>query len=79
MRTRPLYVVVPAPSAAAVHTREAMRPKTGYGLWTVEALDHALREETPRIGLWLDTSDQTPDQTVAAILDNLPAARVQTG
>jgi hypothetical protein len=23
---------------------------------------------TPRIGLWLDTSDQSPEQTVAAIL-----------
>ncbi|MGW6400399.1 AAA family ATPase [Streptomyces sp. NPDC055134] len=78
VRTHPLYVIVLAPSAAAVQTREAKRPKTGYGLWTIEALDHALREGTPRIGLWLDTSEQTPDQTVAAILDNLPAARVET-
>lgn len=78
VRTRPLYVIVLAPSAAAVQTREVMRPKTGYGLWTVDALDHALRKETPRIGLWLDTSEQTPDQTVSAILDNLSAARVET-
>jgi hypothetical protein len=27
-----------------------------------------LREETPRIGLWLDTSDMTVDETVDAIL-----------
>ncbi|KNB50787.1 AAA family ATPase [Streptomyces caatingaensis] len=79
VRTRPLYVVVLAPSAAAVRTREAARAKTGYGAWTVEALDRALRSETPRIGLWLDTSDQTPDQTVSAILDGLPAARVEAG
>ncbi|GKQ39027.1 AAA family ATPase [Streptomyces sp. A012304] len=79
VRTSPLYVIVLAPSAAAVHTREAKRPKTGYGLWTIDALDHALREETPRIGLWLDTSEQTPDQTVSAILNNLAAARVETG
>lgn len=80
LHTRPLYVVVLAPSATAVQNREAERPKTGYGsAWTVDALDHALREETPRIGLWLDTSEQTPDQTVSAILDNLPAARVQAG
>jgi hypothetical protein len=32
---------------------------------------------TPRIGLWLDTSEQTPEQTVSAILNNLPAARVE--
>ncbi|MGW1029493.1 AAA family ATPase [Streptomyces sp. NPDC002577] len=79
VRTRPLYVVVLAPSAAAVQTREAERPKTGYGVWTVDALDHALRVETPRIGLWLDTSDQTPEQTVSAILGDLPAARVEPG
>ncbi|MEU0191920.1 AAA family ATPase [Streptomyces afghaniensis] len=77
VRTRPLYVVVLAPSTAVVQAREADRPKNGYGVWTVEALDHALRSETPRIGLWLDTSEQTPAQTVAAILDNLPAADVE--
>ena len=80
LHTRPLYVVVLAPSAAAVQSRAAERTKTGYGsAWTVDALDHTLREETPRIGLWLDTSEQTPDQTVSAILDNLPAARAQAG
>jgi hypothetical protein len=76
VHTRPLYVVVLAPSAAVVQTRETQRPKTGYGAWTIDALDHALRQETPRIGLWLDTSAQTPDETVATILDNLAAARL---
>ena len=76
MRTRPFYVVVLAPSASAVQGREAGRRKTGYGVWTVDALDQSLRGETPRIGLWLDTSEQTPEQTVAAILDNLATARV---
>ncbi|MBU3864149.1 AAA family ATPase [Streptomyces sp. 4503] len=80
VHTRPLYIVVLAPSTAAVKSREDERLKTGYGLaWTLDALDHTLREETPRIGLWLDTSEQTPDQTVSAILHNLPAARVQAG
>jgi predicted kinase len=76
VNTRPLYVIVLAPSPAVVETRESQRPKTGYGAWTVDVLDQTLREETPRIGLWLDTSEQTPEQTVAAILDNLPAARI---
>jgi hypothetical protein len=79
VRTRPVYVVVLAPSAAAMQTTEAERPKTGYGTWTVGALDQALRMETPRIGLWLDISEQTPHQTVSAILDNLPAACIETG
>jgi CheY-like chemotaxis protein len=77
VNTRPLYVIVLAPTPAAVQTRERRRPKTGYGAWSIEALDQALREETPRIGLWLDSSEQTPEQTVAAILDNLPAARIR--
>ncbi|MQA98241.1 MAG: phosphotransferase [Streptosporangiales bacterium] len=76
VRTRPLYVVALAPSPAAVGIREAERRKTGYGAWSIEALDRALREETPRIGLWLDTSAQSPAETVAAILTGLPAARV---
>jgi len=31
-------------------------------------LDDSLRTETPRIGLWLDSSEQTPDETAAGIL-----------
>jgi chloramphenicol 3-O-phosphotransferase len=45
VRTRPLYVVVLAPSAAAVAAREAGRAKSGYGAWTVEELDGALRAQ----------------------------------
>ncbi|WP_307135791.1 AAA family ATPase [Streptomyces aurantiacus] len=64
VHTRPLLVVVLAPSITVVRAREAARPKAGYGAWTVEALDHALRAETPRIGLWLDTSEHTPALTI---------------
>lgn len=59
VHTRPLFVVVLVPAIAVVRAREAARPKAGYGVWTVEALDHALRAETPRIGLWPDTSEHT--------------------
>ncbi|MET9554453.1 AAA family ATPase [Streptomyces sp. NPDC006645] len=78
VRTRPLYVVVLTPSVEAVRDREAARPKTGYGPWTVEALHHDLHAETERIGHWLDTTRQTPQETVSAILADLPAARVPT-
>ncbi|MFQ6853606.1 AAA family ATPase [Streptomyces sp. 35M1] len=71
VRTRPLHVVVLAPSPGAVREREAGRGETGYGAWTVEAFDAHLRSGTPRIGLWLDTSGQTPEETVSAILDGL--------
>jgi hypothetical protein len=77
IRTRPKHVVVLAPDPAEVARREAGRSKTGYGDdWTPAQLDRSLREETPRLGLWLDTSAHTPSQTTAAILERLDEARV---
>ncbi|WP_214415676.1 AAA family ATPase [Sphaerisporangium fuscum] len=68
VRSRPLIVVVLAPDAATVAGRDLGRSKTGYRDWTVEQLDQGMREGTPRIGLWLDTSGQTPAETVQEIL-----------
>ena len=76
MRTRPLYVVVLAPSAAAVAAREAGRAKSGYGAWTVEELDGALGIRPPRIGLWVDSSELTVGETIEAILAQRERARV---
>ncbi|MFI6174595.1 AAA family ATPase [Nonomuraea sp. NPDC051191] len=76
IRTRPLRVVVLAPDAAAVERRERERAKTGYGAWTIAQLDATLRAGTPRIGLWLDTSGQTPDGTVAEIVARADEALV---
>lgn len=36
--------------------------------WPVADLDADLRTQTPRIGLWLDTSAQPPEETVDEIL-----------
>ncbi|MEV4539983.1 AAA family ATPase [Micromonospora echinaurantiaca] len=68
IRHRPLAVVVLAPRPEVVAARERDRPKQGYGDWPVADLDADLRTRTPRIGLWLDTSAQTPEQTVDEIL-----------
>lgn len=69
IRGRPLLTVVLAPDPETVATRERDRPKTGYAdAWSVADLDAALRTQTPRLGLWLDTTDQTPDETVDEIL-----------
>ena len=67
---RPLYVVVLTPRVDVVEQREAQRPKTAYqpGRYTPADLDTYLRDETPRIGLWIDTSDQSPDETMDEIL-----------
>ncbi|PYI57566.1 phosphotransferase [Paenibacillus flagellatus] len=72
-RTRPLHVVVLCPRPDVVAEREAARGKKGYGAaWTPAMLDDVLRGTTPRIGLWLDTSDWTAERTVDEILRRLP-------
>lgn len=64
----PVDVVVLSPRPEVVATREAGRAKTGYGSFTVDDLDRSLRDETPRIGRWIDTSDLTVEETVDMIL-----------
>jgi cytidylate kinase len=75
---RPLHVVVLTPRIDVVTSREAARAKTAYQPDgpTIEDLDAYLRNETPRVGLWLDTSDRTPDETVDEILARRDEARV---
>jgi len=71
LRSRPLVVVVLAPDPVVVAERETQRAKVAYrdGTAGIVALDRALRHDTPRLGLWLDTSDQTPEQTVDEIVE----------
>jgi chloramphenicol 3-O-phosphotransferase len=69
IRQRPCHVVVLLPSLGTVRTREAGRVDRGYSHgWTVAGHYAEFVEATPRIGTWLDTTDQTPEQTVDAIL-----------
>lgn len=76
IRTRPLHVIVLAPRPELVLRRAETRDKVGgYGDWTVEELDGMLRA-TPRLGLWLDTSDQTADETVDEIWRRAAQAEV---
>lgn len=76
IRTRPLFVVVLAPRPdVVVHRAEARHKSSGYGAWTVDALDEMLRR-TPRIGLWLDTSDQAAQETVDEICRQATEARI---
>lgn len=76
IRARPLFIVVQAPKPEAVVRRAEARTKpSGYGEWTVAALDKVLRE-TPRIGLWLETSEQTAHETVEEIFRRASDARV---
>jgi predicted kinase len=75
-RNRRVAVIVLAPSPEVVAQREAGRAKTGYGQWTPAMLDYGLRTDTPRTGLWLDTSALSIAQTVETILAQLGQATV---
>jgi hypothetical protein len=67
VRARPFDIVVLAPSPTVVAHRESERTKKGYGAWTVEQLDDALRNDTPRTGHWVDSSHQSAEETLSAI------------
>ncbi|GAB3700794.1 AAA family ATPase [Mariniluteicoccus flavus] len=70
------FLVVLSPSVSALEWREQQRAKAGYVYFSPGAMDHALRAETAHVGYWLDSSAQTPEETVADILENLEKARV---
>ncbi len=66
---RPLYCIVLCPDPTSVAAREAERAKTGYGGgFTPENFHALLLNETPRIGLWIDSTHLTPEETVNVIL-----------
>ena len=69
------HLVFLDPDAATIERRERERDGTTYGAgrWSAGGLQALLREETDRIGLWLDTTDLTAEQTVDRILAD-PAA-----
>jgi predicted kinase len=76
-RPHPLSVIVLCPRPEVVAARDAARAKTGYAdQAAVFAFDRVVRNETPRIGYWLDNSDLTVAETVDRILANLPQAAV---
>ena len=72
----PAALVVLRPSPEAVAAREEGRDTSAYGSWVAggATLLDAVRRfdawlaETPPIGLWVDSSDQTVDETVDWIL-----------
>lgn len=71
----PVAVFVLWPQPATVLAREAARPKTAYRLPDeVAEFDRVLREQTPRVGTWIDSTELTVDETVEQILISLGAS-----
>ena len=71
---RPRHLVVLRPTVAAVQERDEARRatlgKVAYrqGEVSIQDLDELL-DATPKVGLWLDTSAQTPIETMQEILE----------
>ncbi|HVA53434.1 MAG TPA: AAA family ATPase [Acidimicrobiales bacterium] len=79
--SRPRHLVVLRPSTEVVRQRDEGRRlatgKVAYGNEgvTIERLD-ALLGATTKLGLWLDTSHQTPRETVVEVLERRVEANV---
>ena len=68
IRSRPLFLVNLAPSLDIVKRRNEERPnKNVFEPWS-PILDRAMREAMSAVGLWLDNSNQTLEETVEEIL-----------
>jgi adenylylsulfate kinase-like enzyme len=75
MRSRPVRLVVLAPSAEVAERRDAARAeKTVYHLWA--HLAGELKSVLAGRGLWVDTAELTPEGTVDAILARAEEALV---
>ena len=68
----PFTLVVLAPRAEIVQQRDQDRTKTTLGKAWAEYLDRELRKTMASIGLWIDSSEQTVEETVEYILQQLP-------
>lgn len=70
-------LVVLDPDPEILHERERGRAKKGYTeSITVPMLVSAVREETPRIGLWLDNGNQSVAESAAEIVRRMDADAV---
>jgi len=68
IKGRPLYLINLAPSLDVVKRRNETREnKNVFEPWS-PILDRAMRETMSGLGIWLDTSEQSPNDTVDEIL-----------
>ena len=63
-----LYFITLNPSREAIMEREWQRAKKGYSNFEVGQLYETLQIENPQIGLWVDSTKQSPHETTSEIL-----------
>jgi hypothetical protein len=75
IQARPLLLVVLSPKRDVVFGHDSLRDSTKRGLaeeWWF--LTETLQSELLEVGIWIDTSDQSPCETVDTILETSNAA-----
>lgn len=70
-------VIVLCPSLETIKERETLRGKNAYVGFEPEELYEDFVRETPKIGFWIDTSEQSPEQSVESILLNFNEERYE--
>ena len=76
VKNRPLVLVMLAPRLEVVRERDGSRAeKHVFEPWAY--LDGVMRTETPPGGLWIDSSEMTPEETVDAILRDAAKAAIE--
>ena len=76
IKSRPLYFVLLLPRLEVVEQRDRAREeKHVFDIWS--HLDEVARTETPKQGLWLDSSDMTAEETVDEILRRKDEALIE--
>ncbi|WP_194904344.1 AAA family ATPase [Catenulispora rubra] len=74
------HLVVLNPGPEVIRDRDREREKTAYTAenGSFDWLREVLANETPRLGLWLDTSHQTPDESADVIIAKLDESLIST-
>jgi chloramphenicol 3-O-phosphotransferase len=75
LRARPVHVFSLVPRPEVIAARDVTRPATGYSDWTIEGLRAGFADTPHSIGVRLDTSTQTPEETVETILAHAAGRR----
>ncbi len=75
LEARPVRLVVLAPDPSTALARDAQRPDKTVGEQWLQ-LDAIQRDELAGVGLWIDSTDLTAEQTVDRIVEQLDSAIV---
>ena len=75
IKSEPCHLIVLMPSRDAVAARDRDRGGGGYERLSVDELHGLFEKGTPRLGIWIDSTSQMPEDTVEEILRRTASAR----